>query len=78
MIVYPGSVFNVFYSVCPENRSEVLNTAQLKVEQPQDKRRLGKSFNLSSNLTGPEIQKIKQQIVDTGELTEVRLTLSAW
>lgn len=43
---YIQVVFNIVYSFCPENLSEVLNTEQLKVEQPQDKTRLEKISNL--------------------------------
>lgn len=39
---YIQIVFNIVYSVCPENLSGVLNTEQLKVQQPQDKMRLEK------------------------------------
>lgn len=72
-IIYPGPVFNIVYSVCPENLSEVLNTEQLKVEQPQDKVRLE---NVPvCPLTPPERQKRKQQNVDMAELAEVKPTV---
>lgn len=69
-IIYPGPVFNIVYSVCPENLSKVLNTEQLKVEQ--DKMRLEKCPVCP--LTQPERQKRKRQKVDMAELAEVKPT----
>lgn len=65
---------NKVYSVCPENLSGVLNTEQLKVEQPQDKMRL-ENFPICP-LTQPERQKRKQQKVDMAEVAEVKPAVS--
>lgn len=49
------------------------HTAQFKAKQPQDEMTHKKGiFNFPSNLTGPEIQKPKEQRVDMGEFTEVK------